>query len=209
MAAFISFEGVDGSGKTTQIRLLESHLKARNLPVILVREPGGTDVGESIRQILLHSKITHLTPLSELLLYYASRQQNLHQNLLPARQAGSWVLCDRYADASVAYQGYGRGIDLGFIEELNRAVIGNHWPDLTVLIDIDPALSLSRARERNQGNTVDEGRFEKESIEFFARVRHGYLEIARKHPKRVRIVNGDQPIETLHQEIAGLVDYGI
>jgi dTMP kinase len=209
MAAFISFEGIDGSGKTTQIRLLESHLKSQNLTVILAREPGGTEVGESIRQILLHSKTTHLTPMSELLLYYASRQQNLHQKLLPARKTGSWVLCDRYADASMAYQGYGRGVDLAFIENLNRAVIAGHWPDLTVLIDIDPDLSLNRARARNQNKTVDEGRFEKESIEFFARVRHGYLEIARKHPGRIRVVNGDQPIETLHREIVGLLDYGI
>jgi dTMP kinase len=209
MATFISFEGIDGSGKTTQIRLLEGHLKSQNLPVVLAREPGGTEVGESIRQILLHSKTSPLTPMSELLLYYASRQQNLHQKLLPARKAGSWVLCDRYADASMAYQGYGRGIDLGFIENLNRAVIGSHWPDLTVLIDIDPALSLSRARERNRNDPVDEGRFEKESLDFFARVRHGYLEIARKHPGRVRVVNGDQPIETLHREIISLLSYGI
>lgn len=209
MAAFISFEGIDGSGKTTQIKLLESYLKAQNLPVIVAREPGGTEVGESIRQILLHSKTSQLTPMSELLLYYASRQQNLHQKLLPARKAGSWVLCDRYADASMAYQGYGRGIDLAFIESLNRAVIGNHWPDLTVLIDIDAALSLSRARERNRNDPVDEGRFEKESLDFFARVRHGYLEIARKHPGRVRVVNGDQPIEALHREIIGLLSYGI
>jgi dTMP kinase len=209
MAAFISFEGIDGSGKTTQIKLLESYLKSQKLPVILAREPGGTEVGESIRQVLLQSKTAHLTPMSELLLYYASRQENLHQKLLPALKNGSWVLCDRYADASMAYQGYGRGIDLGLIESLNRAVIADHWPNLTVLIDIDPALSLDRARARNQSNIVDEGRFERESVEFFTRVRRGYLEIARKHPDRIRVVNGDQLIETLHREIVGLVDHGI
>jgi dTMP kinase len=209
MAAFISFEGIDGSGKTTQIKLLESYLKSQKLPVILAREPGGTEVGESIRQVLLQSKTAHLTPMSELLLYYASRQENLHQKLLPALKNGSWVLCDRYADASMAYQGYGRGIDLGLIESLNRAVIADHWPDLTVLIDIDPALSLDRARARNQSNIVDEGRFERESVEFFTRVRRGYLEIARKHPDRIRVVNGDQLIETLHREIVGLLDHGI
>jgi len=209
MAAFISFEGIDGSGKTTQIKLLESYLKSQNLPVVLAREPGGTEVGESIRQILLQSKTTHLKPMSELLLYYASRQENLHQKLLPALKNGSWVLCDRFADASMAYQGYGRGIDLGLIENLNRAVIADHWPKLTVLIDIDPALSLDRARARNQSNTVDEGRFERESGEFFTRVRRGYLEIAQKHPDRIRVVSGDQPIETLHQEIIGLLDHGI
>src|SRR5262245_54951588 len=209
MAAFISFEGIDGSGKTTQIKLLEGYLKSQNLPVVFAREPGGTEVGESIRQILLQSKTTHLKPMSELLLYYASRQENLHQKLLPALKNGSWVLCDRFADASMAYQGYGRGIDLGLIENLNRAVIADHWPKLTVLIDIDPALSLDRARARNQSNTVDEGRFERESGEFFTRVRRGYLEIAQKHPDRIRVVSGDQPIETLHREIVGLLDHGI
>jgi dTMP kinase len=205
MAAFISFEGIDGSGKTTQLKLLETHLRSQKLPVLLAREPGGTEVGESIRQILLHSKTTHLTPLSELLLYYASRHQNLHQKILPARNAGHWVLCDRFADASMAYQGYGRGIDLAVVESLNKVVIGNHWPDLTVLIDIDPVLSLGRARDRNRNDTVDEGRFERESLDFFARVRHGYLEIARKDPGRVRVVSGEQPVETLHREIVGLL----
>ena len=105
----------------------------------------------------------------------------------------------------MAYQGYGRGIDLAVVESLNKVVIGNHWPDLTVLIDIDPVLSLGRARDRNRNDTVDEGRFERESLDFFARVRHGYLEIARKHPGRVRVVSGEQPVETLHREIVGLL----
>ena len=183
MAAFISFEGIDGSGKTTQIQLLESYLKLQNVPVVVAREPGGTEVGESIRQILLHSKTSQLTPLSELLLYYASRHQNLHQKILPARQAGYWVLCDRFADASMAYQGYGRGVELAFVETLNKAVINNHLPDVTILIDIDPALGLKRARARNRNGTVDEGRFEKESLDFFARVR----EVTSRLPERIPI----------------------
>jgi dTMP kinase len=209
MAAFISFEGIDGSGKTTQIKLLESFLKSQNLPVIVAREPGGTEVGESIRQILLHSRTSHLTPLSELLLYCASRHQNLHQKILPAREAGYWVLCDRFADASIAYQGYGRGVELTVVESLNKTVINNHLPDLTILIDIDPALGLKRAQARNQNGTVDEGRFEKESLDFFARVRRGYLEIAHKNPGRLRVVNGDQTVENLHRQIIGLLDHGI
>lgn len=209
MAAFISFEGIDGSGKTTQIQLLESYLKLQNVPVVVAREPGGTEVGESIRQILLHSRTSQLTPLSELLLYYASRHQNLHQKILPAREAGYWVLCDRFADASMAYQGYGRGVELAFVETLNKAVINNHLPDLTILIDIDPALGLKRARARNRDGTVDEGRFEKESLDFFARVRWGYLEIARKNPDRLRVVSGDQAVQSLHHEIVGLLGHGI
>ena len=209
MAAFISFEGIDGSGKTTQIKLVEDHLRRKGIPVILAREPGGTEVGDSIRQILLHSKTTQLTFLAELLLYYASRHQNLQQKILPARKAGYWVLCDRFADASMAYQGYGRGIEHTLLEVLDRAVIGPNLPDLTILIDIEPVLGLARARERNRGETVDEGRFERESLDFFTRVRQGYLEIARNNPDRFRVVNGDQPIETLHHEIVDLLDHGI
>lgn len=205
MAPFISFEGIDGSGKTTQIKLLEKHLKSRDLPVMVAREPGGTEVGEFIRQVLLHSRNTALRPLSELLLYYASRHQNLYQRILPALEAGCWVLCDRYADASMAYQGYGRGVDLSLIDQLNKMLINQHMPDLTVLIDMDPALAVSRARERNRHNSVDEGRFEKESLEFYQRVRQGYLKIAQSDPRRVRVVMGDQPIETLHQEILSLM----
>ena len=209
MAPFISFEGIDGSGKTTQLGLVENHLRSLNIEVVVAREPGGTEVGESIRQILLHSKTARLQPISELLLYYASRHQNLCQNILPALQAGRWVLCDRFADASLAYQGYGRGIDLQFIQQLNRAVVQQRQPDLTVLIDIDPALALSRARERNRHNVVDETRFEKESLEFFHRVRQGYLKIAQTELERVRIVNGNQSIEEVHQEILMLLPYGI
>ena len=205
MALFISFEGIDGSGKTTQLKLMEKYLKSRTLPVMVAREPGGTEVGESIRQVLLHSRNAELRPLSELLLYYASRHQNLYQRILPALDAGYWVLCDRYADASMAYQGYGRGVDPSLIDQLNQMVISQHLPDLTVLIDMDPALAVSRARERNRHDSVDEGRFEKESLEFYQRVRQGYLKIAQNFPHRVRVVNGDQPVETLHREIVSLL----
>jgi dTMP kinase len=205
MAPFISLEGIDGSGKTTQIELLERHLQSLGLEVVVAREPGGTEVGESIRQILLNSKTTQLRPLSELLLYYASRYQNLYQKILPALEAGCWVLCDRYVDASMAYQGYGRGVELAVIEHLNRIVVDRHLPDLTLLIDIDPMLGLARARERNRQSIVDEGRFEKESLEFYSRVRQGYLKIAQTAPVRVRVVNGGQSVELVHQQILSLI----
>ena len=201
MNLFISFEGIDGSGKTTQLELLHEYLLKRNFDTIIAREPGGTEIGEAIRQILLHSGTHDLKPLSELLLYCASRHQNLCQNILPALEQGRWVLCDRYADASLAYQGYGRGMDLNFIEQLNVAVIGQRIPDLTFLIDIDPAAALARARQRNQESAVDEGRFEMESVLFFERVRQGYLTIARNSPGRFRIVRGDLSVEQAHQEI--------
>lgn len=205
MNLFISFEGIDGSGKTTQLHLLQEHLLKRGIDTVIAREPGGTEVGEAIRQILLHSGTQELKPLSELLLYYASRHQNLCQNILPALERGQWVLCDRYADASLAYQGYGRGVDLSFIEQLNHAVIGQRLPNLTFLIDLDPAVALVRARLRNQDRAVDEGRFEMESLNFFERVRQGYLTIARKTPGRFRIVPGELSIEEAHQEILRLV----
>lgn len=205
MSLFITFEGIDGSGKTTQLRLLHEYLRHRGIDTVVAREPGGTEVGEAIRQILLHSGTQDLKPLSELLLYYASRHQNLCQNILPALERGQWVLCDRYADASLAYQGYGRGLDLNFIEQLNQAVIGQRLPNLTLLIDLDPATALARARQRNQERAVDEGRFEMEALSFFERVREGYLTIARKSPGRFRIVSGELSVENAHQEIVRLV----
>jgi len=201
MPPFISFEGLDGSGKTTQIKLLERHLRSKGIPVTLAREPGGTSIGDAIRQILLQSKTTGLQPISELLLYYASRRQNLHQTVLPALAAGQWVLCDRYADASMAYQGYGRGVPLQLLEALNDYVIGRHWPDLTILIDIDPDIGLSRALQRNQSSRLDEGRFESEPVEFFTRVRRGYLTIAEQHKERVRVINGNQAVEAVHDQV--------
>ncbi len=205
MVPFISFEGIDGSGKTTQIRLLENHLVSRDIRVLVAREPGGTEAGEAIRQILLQSKTKKLRPMSELLLYYASRHQNLYQTILPALDAGYWVLCDRYADASMAYQGYGRGLELLVIEQLNKFAIHQRMPDLTILIDIDPALGLSRARQRNSLGSADEGRFEKESLEFFDRVRRGYLQIAERNPTRIRVVHGGKSVENIHRQVCDLV----
>ena len=206
MNLFVTFEGIDGSGKTTQLRLLHEHLVKRGIDTIIAREPGGTEIGESIRQILLHSGTQNLKPLSELLLYYASRHQNLCQNILPALERGQWVLCDRYADASLAYQGYGRGVDLNFIEQLNQAVIGQRRPNLTFLLDLDPAVAIARARRRNQNRVVDESRFEMESVDFFERVRQGYLTIARKDPGRFRIVSGELAVEDAHQQILRLTN---
>ena|SRR3990172_1369897 len=201
MTLFVSFEGIDGSGKSTQLRLLEAYLRKRGVPLVVAREPGGTEVGESIRQILLHSKNTGLKPVSELLLYYSSRYQNLHQNILPALASGQWVLCDRFSDASLAYQGYGRGISLDFIRRLNQEVVQQRMPDLTIYIDIEPQVALLRARERNQSSLYDEGRFENESLEFFNRVRQGYLKLAAENPHRIKIIDGNQSIENVHEDI--------
>lgn len=205
MPPFISFEGLDGCGKTTQVKLLADYLTQRDIRVAVLREPGGTPVGESIRTLLLSSRNRGLLPLSELLLYYAARNQNLHRQIIPAQAEGKWVLCDRFADASAAYQGFGRGLDLSLVETLDRMVSGGRKPDLTLLIDIEPALSLDRARDRNRRTGLDEGRFEAESLAFFHRVREGYLQIAAREPGRVRVLNGNRTIEELHREVLGLI----
>ncbi len=201
MGHFISFEGIDGCGKTTQLRLLEQYLLGKGFQVVVSREPGGTEVSEAIRQVLLASKHAQLLPVSELLLYYASRHQNLYQKILPSIQQGSWVLCDRFADASMAYQGYGRGLDRSLIDHLNRTVIQGRMPDLTLLIDISPEVGVQRAICRNEQKALDEGRFEQESLEFFHRVRRGYLEIARQEPARFRVIAGEGDIQTIHEQI--------
>ncbi len=198
---FISFEGIEGCGKTTQIGLLSEYLTERKLPFTVTREPGGTAVGEGIRKILLHSETIHLTAPSELLLFYASRSQNITEKIVPALGRGETVICDRFYDASMAYQGYGRGIPLDFIEKLTELVCNGYRPELTILLDIDPHVGLVRARARNNVRHEDEGRFEMETLEFYGRIRRGYLELARREPNRVRVIEADRSIENIHGDI--------
>jgi dTMP kinase len=200
---FVSFEGIEGCGKTTQARLLSELLASRDLPHTLTREPGGTAVGDGIRRILLDSDTIRLTPEAELLLFYASRSQNLAEKIRPARGRGEIVLCDRFFDASLAYQGYGRGLPLDLIRRLTELVCGPDRPDITLLLDIDPALGLERARSRNAGQVTDEGRFEALDLEFYARVRKGYLELAGREPKRFRIIDAGGTIEEIHRTVCG------
>src|SRR5262250_822984 len=155
---FVSFEGIEGCGKTTQIALLSEYLTKHHLPFTVTREPGGTAVGEGIRKILLNSETIQLTAASELLLFYASRSQNILEKIKPALDRGEMVICDRYYHASMAYQGFGRGIPLEFIQKLTHLVCDPFRPDLTFLLDIEPELGLSRARSRNQKQADNEGR---------------------------------------------------
>src|SRR6185503_2445428 len=153
---FISFEGIEGCGKTTQIALLSDYLKKHSIPHTITREPGGTAVGEGIRKILLHSETIHLTAASELLLFYASRSQNIQEKIKPALDRGEMVICDRYYHASMAYQGYGRGIPLYFTPPSTQLVCSPFRPDATFLLDIEPEVGLARARARNHGRPEDE-----------------------------------------------------
>jgi dTMP kinase len=203
---FVSFEGIEGCGKTTQIALLSEYLTKHRIPFTVTREPGGTAVGEGIRKILLDSETIHLTAASELLLFYASRSQNILEKIKPALERGEMVICDRYYHASMAYQGYGRGIPLDFIQKLTDLVCQPYRPDITFLLDIEPEVGLARARARNHGRAEDEGRFEAEDLEFYNKVRDGYLELA-SEDERIQIIYADRPIEAVHRHLLTLLGF--
>ena len=203
---FISFEGIEGCGKTTQIALLSDYLKNHSIAHTITREPGGTAVGEGIRKILLDSETIHLTAASELLLFYASRSQNIQEKIKPALERKEVVICDRYYHASLAYQGYGRGIPLDFIQKLTDLVCAPYRPDMTLLLDIEPEVGLARARARNHSRPENEGRFEAEDLDFYNRVRDGYLELA-SQDERIQLIYADRPIENVHRHILTLLGF--
>jgi dTMP kinase len=203
---FVSFEGIEGCGKTTQIALLSDYLKTHSVAHTITREPGGTAVGEGIRRILLNSEMIHLTAASELLLFYASRSQNIQEKIKPALQRNEMVICDRYYHASMAYQGYGRGIPLDFIQKLTDLVCAPFRPDITLLLDIEPEVGLARARARNQTRPDNEGRFEAEDLEFYNRIRDGYLELA-SQDERIQLIYADRTIEAVHRHILTLLGF--
>lgn len=204
---FITFEGSEGSGKSTQITLLAESLKAGGSMVVLTREPGGTSIGDQVRKILLDPSNTALDPTTELLLYAASRAQHLAERIVPALKAGVVVLCDRFSDATIAYQGYGRGLDIGMIRAMDRTVTSGLRPHLTILFDIDAASGLARARGRNStAGLAHEGRFEEEDIAFHERVRMGYLALAREEPDRIRVVDAARPPDDVRRDVKMIVD---
>lgn len=191
MGLFITFEGVEGCGKTTQMRLLKERLAAAGHAVLSTREPGGCPVADKMRAILLDAENIDITPLSELLLYAAARAQHVQEVIVPAMERGEVVLCDRFTDATVAYQGHGRGLDLVTIEQLNELATGGLKPELTILIDCPVETGLSRAQARIEAtHGAREERFELESIRFHERVREGYLDLAAAFPRRFVVVDG-------------------
>jgi dTMP kinase len=192
---FISLEGIDGSGKTTQLRLLESALTARGIACLSTFEPGGTTLGRQIRQALLRVSDQKVEPLAELLLFAAARAQHVSELISPALDGGRVVLCDRFIDATVAYQGYGRGIDLELISRLNELATRGLKPDLTIVLEIPVTTGLGRAADRGSNGTQGEwNRLDREPLEFHERVRKGYQAIAQGDPTRVRVVDasGDE-----------------
>ncbi len=206
---FITFEGLDGCGKTTQMEKLAASLRSEGIDVLTTREPGGTEIGERIRAVLLDSRTAGLDPWAEMALMFTSRAQLIAQVILPALNSGTWVLCDRFTDSTEAYQGGGRQLGSGPVFELHRVLCRNLWPDLTILMDSDVAYSVQRARRRNKiatsGDAPDENRFERESRAFFTRVHEAYLKIAERETKRVVLVDARRPIEEVHQDIARAV----
>jgi len=203
---FITLEGIDGTGKSTQVRLLVKHLRARGYPVVATREPGGTRVGEQARGIVLASRTGNLAPLAELALMYAARAQHLEEVVRPALARGDVVVSDRFNDASFAYQGYGRKLGVGTVWAFDRVVCGTTQPDLTIVLDLSPRVALQRAQGREVRRNSVRGRFEAEGLRFHERVRAGYQAIARQEPRRVKIVRADRPVVEVQAEIRKLVD---
>jgi dTMP kinase len=207
---FITFEGLDGCGKSTQLERLATALRAENLPVVVTREPGGTATGEKIRQLLLDTNTSALAPLSELALMFASRAQHIKEVILPALSGGRVLLCDRFTDSTEAYQGGGRKLGSEPVLALHRILCGDLQPDLTILMDSEVAASVERARRRNQARISrtaesDENRFEQENRAFFGRVRNAYLAIAAREPQRVVVVDARGTPDATHEQIISMV----
>lgn len=201
---FITFEGLDGCGKSTQLARLAEKLTQQGLSVVVTREPGGTDAGEKIRRLLLDTRTSGLAPMAELALMFASRAQHIQEVILPGLDAGQIVLCDRFTDSSEAYQGGGRKLGSRPVLELHRVLSGDLKPDLTILMDSDVDSSVERARRRNVARGTsdrDEGRFEKENRAFFTRVRNAYLEIAKREPERVAVIDARGTPDRTHTKI--------
>ncbi len=201
---FITLEGVEGSGKTTQAAILGDALRRANRRVIVTHEPGGTRAGEAIRSIFLDPAVS-LDVAAELLLVLADRAQHVREKLRPAVAAGEIVISDRYSDSTIAYQGYGRGFDLKLLADLNRLASDSMQPDLTLVLDVPVETGLERTRARVKGATRGPDRFEGEAYEFHTRVRRGFLEVARAEPDRVKVIDAAQPLEAVSAEILAAV----
>ncbi|EPR36232.1 Thymidylate kinase [Alkalidesulfovibrio alkalitolerans DSM 16529] len=204
---FVTFEGIEGTGKSTQIGLLDAWLREQGRATEITREPGGSRLGRELRRILLSMESSDLTGQAELFLYLADRAQHVATVIRPALLAGHDVLSDRFADSTVVYQGYGRGLDPKTLHGLNEVAVDGLWPDLTILLDIEPEEGLRRALARNiaEGTHASEGRFEAEHMEFHARVREGYLTWAALHPERFRVVDASASPEVVHARVRELV----
>lgn len=200
---FITFEGGEGSGKSTQIRRLGERLKDQGRDVLLTREPGGTPEAEAVRALLVSGDVARWTPKSEALLNYAAREQHLEQVVRPALAHGKIAVCDRFMDSTRAYQGYAGGCDMGFIDALENAVVGATRPNLTLIFDLDPELGLKRAHSR--GDAVAEDRYERKGLGFHQKLRAGFLDILRRDPQRCRLIDAAQSVDDVSEAVWSIV----
>lgn len=200
---FISIEGTEGAGKSTALQFIQTYLQTSNIELILTREPGGTEIAEEIRKVLLHTTNSEsMSRQTELLLMFAGRAQHIQQRIQPALQRGSWVVSDRYIDASYAYQGGGRGMAMDEIQLLDQFVVGDVYPDLTLLLDVPADLGFARTETR--GSQKD--RIEQEKVDFFMRVRNTYLERAKQDPNRIKIIDASQTLNAVQDQIRVVLD---
>jgi len=200
---FITLEGIEGAGKSTVAQVVSEWLAAHGITARVTREPGGTPLAERVRKIVLERGAEAVSPRAETLLMFAARSIHVENLIRPALARGEWVICDRFTDASRAYQGYGRGMDLAWIEQLAGAVQGDLQPDCTLLLDLPVEVGLARARGRS-GVAAD--RFEAEAAEFFERVRQGYLQIARAQPGRVRVIDAAVDLPAVTQQVVRVLE---
>jgi dTMP kinase len=202
---FITFEGGEGAGKTTQIFRLADRLQSRGITTITTREPGGAPGADSIRSLLVSGATDKWDPISEVLLLYAGRREHLKQTILPALDQGAWVLCDRFSDSTMAYQGYGHGISKDFIHTVHDEVVGGSDPDLTLILDIPVEIGVERAVSRNTSTRSREDRFEQMDKSFHERLRAGFLDIAAHAPERVRVIDADSAPEVITEAVWEIV----
>lgn len=201
MGVFLTMEGPDGAGKSTQIELLRDYLSRKGYDIIVCREPGGTKISEAIRQVILNKDFTEMSHMTELLLYTAARAQLMEEVIRPALKEGKVVICDRFVESSAVYQGIARGMGIELVYEINQYAIGDTLPDLTIMIDLDAKTGISRKKEQ-----AELDRMEREALDFHEKVVNGYREIAALHPERIYKVDGHQTIEEIHKKIAAAVD---
>jgi dTMP kinase len=209
MSRLISFEGGDGSGKSTQLKLLADYLSSRGRACICTREPGGTNLGKMVRKALLEVGDEQISSQAEIFLYLADRAQHVQEIVQPALASGKIVLCDRFTDSTLAYQGYGRGADLHALRQMNLIASGGIIPDLTLLLDCPVELGLSRTARRiaaQRATQSPEDRFEREEVEFHERVRRGFQELARAEPERIHVLDAAGAIAKVHEQIKELVE---
>lgn len=200
---FITFEGIDASGKTTQLRRLAEELQRQDKTVVVTRQPGGTAIGQKIREILLDPANTALVPEAEVLLYVADRVQHIQETILPALKAGKIVLCDRYHDATIAYQGGGRQLDLSWLAEIEQKLIP--LPDMTLWFDISIEVSQQRLNRRNQEENVENCRLESENALFFERTRQAYLDLCQRNSGRMKLIRAEGELEAISAEVFEIV----